>query len=435
MSIITISSTDGPADSSAASKGGPHDAPHGVPLGTLPSHPRDRGATWPTVLAVTALLALLVGCLIGRTTVTPGAGSNPVGKSSGAGYSSAVRAAYAQAPAVLPAGPLTDPERRTVELFEAASSGVVNITTAARVQNPWTRSVTEQPSGTGSGFVWDANGHIITNYHVIRQASSATVNFVNGAQLPAELVGVSAHHDHAVLRIDADALDAMGLPIKPLPLGASADLRVGQNVYAIGSPFGLDHTLTTGVVSARERQIRGVSGREIEGVIQTDAAINPGNSGGPLLDSSGRVIAVNTAIYSPSGGSAGIGFGVPIDTVRRVVPQVIATGRYRPPQIGIYAPDSISREINRRLGTRGIVIAEVVDGSPAESAGLIGMQRNQIGQTRIGDILQAVNGESVESLNDLFLTLDPLSPGDQVELTIVRDGETIEVPVTLGQLE
>ncbi len=334
----------------------------------------------------------------------------------------------AQAESIGPAGERPDGERRTIQLFENASPGIVNITVATRQRDPWSRRTRDVPAGTGSGFVWDTQGHIVTNYHVIQNANAAAVTFVDGTTLPARLVGASPDHDLAVLKTEPGAVadEAAALPI-----GESQTLRVGQSVYAIGSPFGLNHTLTTGVVSAMDRTITSVSGRPIEGVIQTDTAINPGNSGGPLLDSSGRVIAVNTAIYSPSGASAGIGFAVPIDTAKRVVPRLIADGRYAPPQLGVYAPDSLTHDAQRRFNVAGIVIAEVLPDTPAAAAGLRGLSRDAAGRTRLGDVLQAVNGQPVRSLNDLFLVLDPLAAGQTVTLTILRNGDTIQREVTL----
>jgi S1-C subfamily serine protease len=219
-------------------------------------------------------------------------------------------------------GDLAEDEKATIALFEKARGSVVFITTSQLVRDAWTRNVFQVPRGSGSGFIWDDAGHVVTNYHVIRGASQATVKLADGRDYAAGLVGVSEEHDIAVLRI--------GVGFKrppPVPIGTSADLRVGQKVFAIGNPFGLDWTLTSGIVSALDRALPGEEpGGAIEHLIQTDAAINPGNSGGPLLDSAGRLIGINTAIYSPSGASAGIGFSVPVDTVRRVVPQLIAAG-------------------------------------------------------------------------------------------------------------
>ena len=223
---------------------------------------------------------------------------------------------------VTPRGDLLPVEQAIIALFEAARPSVVYITTQARVVDVWTRNVFDVPRGSGSGFIWDTRGHVVTNYHVIAGASAATVRLSDGRDVAASLVGVSPEHDLAVMRIEVSSAPAA------LPIGASADVRVGQSAYAIGNPFGLDWTLTTGVVSALDRSLPSGDRRSlIEHLIQTDAAINPGSSGGPLLDSAGRLIGVTTAIYSPSGASAGVGFGVPVDTVARVVPLLIAGGR------------------------------------------------------------------------------------------------------------
>jgi S1-C subfamily serine protease len=227
-------------------------------------------------------------------------------------------------------GNLAEDERSTIELFENSRDSVVFITTRQRVMDAWSRNIFSVPSGTGSGFIWDDLGHIITNLHVIKGASEAIVRLADGRDYKASLVGASPAHDIAVLKI--------GIGFQrpaPVPLGSSHDLKVGQKVFAIGNPFGLDWTLTTGIVSALDRSLPGSDGRTIDNLIQTDAAINPGNSGGPLLDSAGRLIGINTAIYSPSGASAGIGFSVPVDTVNRVVPQIISRGKYIRPALGI----------------------------------------------------------------------------------------------------
>jgi S1-C subfamily serine protease len=237
----------------------------------------------------------------------------------------------AQPRLIEPRGDLAADEHSTIELFQKASPSIVYITTLARQINPWTRNARDIPAGTGSGFVWEVNGHIVTNFHVILNANAASVMLRNRKMYPASLVETSPDHDLAVLRINAPEND-----LRPVPIGSSHDLQMGQKVFAIGNPFGLDQTLTTGIISALNRTMEGPAGRPIEQVIQTDASINPGNSGGPLLDSAGRLIGVNTAIYSPSGASAGIGFAVPVDTVNRVAPRIISEGGYTRPRLGIY---------------------------------------------------------------------------------------------------
>jgi len=317
-------------------------------------------------------------------------------------------------------------ELHTIRLFERSSPAIVNINTLTRQINFWTQDVREVPQGTGSGFIWDNQGHVVTNYHVIRRANSAQVILFDQSRYRANLVGVSPDHDIAVLKIDVEP----GL-LEPLPLGESEHLRVGQNVYAIGNPFGLDHTLTTGIISALNRQIDSATGQPIEDVIQTDAAINPGNSGGPLLNSAGEVIGVNTAIYSPSGASAGIGFAIPIDTVNRVVPQIIQTGRYQRPSIGIRVSQRANQIILGRLGITGVLIIDVQPDSPADLAGLRRSQQTDDGRIALGDIITAVDGQPIKNNDDLFLYLEKKTPGDTITLTVKRLDEDIDVDVEL----
>ena len=335
--------------------------------------------------------------------------------------------APAEPRAVTPRGALAADETSTIALFRQASPAVAYITTAARRVDFWARNVLEIPRGTGSGFVWDAEGHVVTNYHVVQGADSARVTLGDQAAYPARLVGASPDHDLAVLRIDAPAA-----ALTTLPLGTSADLQVGQKVFAIGNPFGLDQTLTTGIVSALGRSIKSVSGKPIDDVIQTDAAINPGNSGGPLLDSAARLIGVNTAIYSPSGASAGIGFAVPVDTVKRVVPQLIAHGRYVAPRLGIVADDQISRRITRRLGTDGVLVLRVEPGSGAGAAGLRGTKVRSDGAIVPGDIIRQIDGQSVADLSDLYRILERRKPGQTVTATVRRDGKDLRMPLRLS---
>ena len=327
---------------------------------------------------------------------------------------------------VHPRGELTEAELETIEIFERTSPSVVYITTVQTVRDFWTRNVMRVPRGTGSGFLWDEQGHVVTNFHVLRGAQGAYIRLADQRQFPAGLVGVSPDHDLAVLKIDADA----ALP-PPVRIGSSEDLRVGQHVLAIGNPFGLDYTLTTGIISALNRSIDNELGGVIENLIQTDAAINPGNSGGPLLDSAGRVIGINTAIFSPSGAYAGIGFAVPIDTVNRIVPSLIAFGRYVRPSLGISLNDAISRRYLRPLDLDGVLILGVAPGSPAERAGVRGTQSVDNGAIVLGDVLQAVDGEPVTSAGDLAAELDRHAVGDVVTLTLWRDERTREVDVQL----
>src|SRR5262245_24443029 len=312
---------------------------------------------------------------------------------------------------VVPRGPLTAEEKANIALFESSKASVVYISTTDRVLNLWTRNVMTVPRGTGPGFFWDEQGHIVTNLHVITGAASANVRLADGRDYKATLVGASQQHDIAVLKIVVPSN-----PPAPIPVGTSHDLQVGQKVFAIGNPFGLDWTLTTGIVSALDRSLTGEDGVVIQHLVQTDAAINPGNSGGPLLDSAGRLIGMNTAIYSPSGGSAGVGFAVPVDTVNRVVPQVITTGHYAPPSLGIETDDVLSRVIARQLGVVGAAVARVPAGSAGARAGLRGVRNGGRGTVIPGDVITAVNGKKVDSVARLQAQLDDYKAGSVVKL-------------------
>jgi len=322
-------------------------------------------------------------------------------------------------------GDLAADEQSTIELFEKSRDTVVFITTASLVQNIWTRDVFSVPKGSGSGFIWDEAGHVVTNFHVIAGANEATVKLADGRDYKAALVGASQVHDIAVLKI--------GVGFKrppPVPIGSSHDLKVGQKVFAIGNPFGLDWTLTTGIVSALDRSLGGGEGPAVEHLIQTDAAINPGNSGGPLLDSAGRLIGINTAIYSPSGASAGIGFAVPVNTVARVVPEIIKNGRYIRPTLGIEINQPLNERLVQALGVSGVVILRVQPGSAAEKAGLLGATVNDTGIIP-GDIITAIDAKPVNSTNELLSILDERQVGDTVRLKVLRDGTATELTVTL----
>ena len=324
-------------------------------------------------------------------------------------------------------GELFSDERSTINLFRQASPSVVNITTIGVERDLFTLNLYQIPQGTGSGFVWDINGDIITNFHVIQNADSAQVTLADQSNWKARVVGVAPDKDLAVLRIDAPANR-----LRPIPIGTSKDLQVGQSVYAIGNPFGLDQTLTTGVISALNREIESVTRRPIQGVIQSDAAINPGNSGGPLLDSAGRLIGVNTAIYSPSGASAGIGFAIPVDTVNRIVPELIRSGKIIRPGLGIQIADD---QIAQRLGVAGILVVDVARGSAAAKAGIQPTRRDAEGRLRLGDIITALDGKKVESPNDLYLLLEKYKIGDAVNISILRNGKTVETKVALEAVQ
>jgi S1-C subfamily serine protease len=322
-------------------------------------------------------------------------------------------------------GDLAADEKATIELFENSRNSVVFITTKALVRDVWTRNVFSVPRGTGSGFIWDDAGHVITNYHVIKGASEAVIKLSDGRDYMAALVGASPAHDIAVLRIGVGSKRP-----SPVPLGTSHDLKVGQKVFAIGNPFGLDWTLTTGIISALDRSLSG-NGTTIEHLIQTDAAINPGNSGGPLLDSAGRLIGISTAIYSPSGASAGIGFAVPVDTVNRVVPQLILHGNYIRPALGIDVDETLNERMKRLLNVEGILILRVHPGSAAEKAGLKGAMISRDGSIVPGDVITAVDGKPVDSVGRLFVRLDDYSVGDMVKVTVLREERNLEIVVTL----
>ena len=320
-------------------------------------------------------------------------------------------------------------ERQTISLFETAAPSVAFITTQVRQVDFWTRNVFEVPRGTGSGFLWDDQGHVVTNFHVVQDAArrggSAKVT-LGDDDFEATLVGFAEDQDLAVLRIDAPHERLV-----PIRIGTSRDLRVGQKVNAIGNPFGLDYTLTTGIVSALGRTIQAVTGATIFDVIQTDAAINPGNSGGPLLDSGGRLIGVNTAIASPSGASAGIGFAVPVDTVSQIVPELIQYGRVVRPMLGVRLDDRLSAVVTRRLGVEGVLIRDVPRGGGAAEAGLEGTEVTRRGRLVPGHIIQRIDGKEVTSSDDIRGRLGSYRPGETVTLTVWRDGETSQVEVRL----
>jgi S1-C subfamily serine protease len=329
---------------------------------------------------------------------------------------------------VVPRRELMADEQAVIGLFEAAKGSVVFISTQERVLDYWTRNVMTVPRGTGSGFIWDEQGHVVTNLHVVQGGSSAMVKLSDGRDFEATFVGGSETHDIAVLKIVA-AKDAPA----PIPVGTSGDVQVGQKVFAIGNPFGLDWTLTTGIVSALDRSLGEEDGRVIQHLIQTDAAINPGNSGGPLLDSAGRLIGMNTAIFSPSGASAGIGFAVPVDTINRVAPELIANGRYAPPSLGIEVDETLSRAVARQLGVQGAAIARVQQGGTGDRAGLRGARLERRNSIVPGDVIVAVNGKSVDSGALLSARLDDYKPGDTVRLKVWRDGKEIELSAELQQ--
>ena len=328
--------------------------------------------------------------------------------------------------AVTARGDLGADEKATIGLFERSRDSVVYVTTKAQVMDFWTRNVLSVPHGTGSGFIWDGDGHVVTNYHVIEKASEVTVKLADGRSYKATLIGASPAHDIAVLKIGVDFKQPPAVPV-----GTSHDLRVGQKVFAIGNPFGLDWTLTTGIVSALDRSLSEERGNTIDHLIQTDAAINPGNSGGPLLDSGGELIGINTAIYSPSGANAGIGFAVPVDTVKRVVPQLIKTGKVVRPTLGIEINEGLNQRLAQLRGIDGVVILHVTPGSAADAAGLKGATVSPDGAIVAGDTIVAVDGKPVRTVGRLLARLDDYQVGDTVNVTVLRDGKRVDVRMTL----
>lgn len=330
---------------------------------------------------------------------------------------------------VQPRGDLAADEKATIELFESASPSVVYITSLAQRRDLFGLNVFEVPQGTGSGFIWDELGHIVTNFHVIMDANAVKVTLSDHTEWDASFVGAEPSKDLAVLRISTPAQH-----LTPIMLGDSKDLRVGQKVFAIGNPFGLDYTLTTGIISALGRAIRSFGNRTIEGVIQTDAAINPGNSGGPLLDSAGRLIGVTTQIASPSGASAGIGFAVPVDIVNEVVPQIIAHGRVVRPVLGIQVlDDSLARRFRADglLQEEGVVVRNVTEGSGAAAAGLRGTSIDAERDIIWGDIIVGIDDRKIKSYNDLVGALEKYKVGDKVVLQYLRNGQERQAEVML----
>ena len=335
----------------------------------------------------------------------------------------ALKGAAAEPRPVTARGDLAADEKATIELFERCSPSVVYITSLAKRPVNFFE-VTEVAQGTGSGFVWDRQGHVVTNFHVIQDSDSLVVTLADQSDWKATVVGVEPDKDLAVLRIGAPEAK-----LPPILVGTSRDLKVGQKVFAIGNPFGLDETLTTGIVSALGRTIGSFNSRKIQGVIQTDAAINPGNSGGPLLDSAGRLIGVNTQIASPSGASAGIGFAVPADTVNEVVPQLIAHGHVIRPRLGI---SPAQEGLLRRLGVSGVLVMDVQEGTGAAKAGLRGTRRGTDGSVVLGDVIVGVSGKKVASYDDLVSSLEKQKVGDTVPVRILRDDREMTVDVILS---
>lgn len=325
---------------------------------------------------------------------------------------------------------LLESERNTIRVFQQAGNSVVNVSSIkiAFSNSFFDPEPMEVPSGAGSGFVWDKAGHIVTNFHVIQGSDLFNISFKGDKkQYRAKLVGSEPKKDIAVLK-----LEQMPKQIYPIKAGTSGNLLVGQKALAIGNPFGLDHTMTSGIISALGRKIKGIGGVKIHGMIQADTSINPGNSGGPLLNSQGKLIGMNTMIYSGSGTSAGIGFAVPVDTISAIVPQLIKHGKVKRPGLGIGILDDYHKSY---FGvTKGIVIKYVKPSSPAGKAGLRGMERDRYGKYYVGDIIIKIDGVLINSYDDIYHVLDKHKVGDYVAVTYKRKGRVKVTKIKLIQL-
>lgn len=330
---------------------------------------------------------------------------------------------------VTPRGDLSEDEKSTIELFREASPSVVHITTLAQRQDPLSFKALDMPEGTGTGFIYDDAGHIVTNFHVIRTARAARIMLSDNSPWEADLVGYLADKDIAVLKINAPPGR-----LKKVAIGTSSDLQVGQKVFAIGSPFGLDQTLTTGVISGLGREIESIGGKMMDGIIQTDAAINPGNSGGPLLDSAGRLIGVNTMIVSHSGNFSGIGFAVPVDVVNQVVPEIIRAGRVQssPGEKPVLGVNLVEDMMARRLGVqRGALVNRVYENSAAEAAGIRPTYQDQNGYIHLGDVLIEIAGRPIYKAADVSKVLQGRTPGDEIEVVVARQNQPVKLKVRL----
>jgi S1-C subfamily serine protease len=335
----------------------------------------------------------------------------------------------AQSRTVTPRGDFAEDEKTTIELFEKVSPSVVHITTEAIHRNIFTSDIRRTPAGTGSGFVWDNAGHIVTNLHVIEDAQAATVTLADNTSYPARLVGFDPLTDLAVLKIEADAARLL-----PIQIGSSDDLRVGQKVFAIGSPYEFDQTLTTGIISGLNRKI-GTDRTQLYGAIQTDAAINPGNSGGPLLDSAGRLIGVNTAIVSESGGSHGIGFAVPVDLINVTVPDLVRDGEISRPWMGVALRNNprVYNSDGQVVSLPGVMVVQVAPDGPADQAGLVSLEWRSDGQFQ-ADLIVAIAGQKVNSVGELVHVLSQHRPGDEVTFTVLRGQLEHDFALTLTEM-
>ena len=327
-----------------------------------------------------------------------------------------------------PASALLPDEENTIAVFREAAPSVVFVTNVALEQNQY-QDEFAVPQGAGSGFVWDKQGHIVTNFHVVQGGDAFLVTFDDQTQVQAKLIGTDANKDIAVLKIE-EKYDKL----KPIAVGSSDKLLVGQQVLAIGNPFGLDHSLTKGIISALGRVVQGIGGVTIHDMIQTDAAINPGNSGGPLLDSGGHLIGMNTMIFSRSGSSAGVGFAVPVSFIKRIVPQLIQFGKVIRPGIGITVLTAGQKYY--LLGDQdGVVIDQVVRGGPAAKAGLRGGRHLAGGRYSAGDMIVGVDSHAVKDFDDLFSALDLYKVGDSVTVKIKREGKELSFPISLINIQ
>lgn len=350
--------------------------------------------------------------------------------------SSAASAQTGSAAPILSAVPAPPPiqnaviedERNTITIFQQDAPSTVFVTQKQLIVDYFRGEAMEVPAGTGSGFIWDKGGHVVTNFHVVKGAQGLTVTTNDHKVFEATVVGVEPRKDIAVLKINAPA-DQLH-PIKIPPKGRRVE--VGQKALAIGNPFGLDQTLTTGIVSALGREVRGIGGVSIRDMIQTDAAINPGNSGGPLLDSAGQLIGMNTMIYSSSGASAGIGFAVPVSTIARVVPQIIKTGRAE--QVGLGIQIDPAQRLERRAEIKGVIVLGVVPNTPAAKAGLRPIEQTWQG-IKLGDVIVGIDKEDIKDYDDLYNTLDKYHPGDSVTLTVLRAGRKVQTSIELVRIE
>ena len=381
----------------------------------------------PALTSAAVAGAIVLGC----PSAGPKAAAQATNQAAQATGQALVQAPGAPAEAVAPLSPgaLTEDERNTMAVFRAAAPSTVFVT-QKRVAVDYLSGATEEtPVGSGTGFVWDDQGHIVTNFHVVQGAQTVEVTLQDQQTFEAKVVGVEPRKDIAVLKIDAPA--AALRPIRVAAQGASSGVEVGQKAIAIGNPFGLDHTLTRGTISALGRKVQGIGGVTIRDMIQTDAAINPGNSGGPLLDSAGQLIGMNTMIFSRSGSSAGIGFAVPASTIARVVPQIIRTGHAE--QVGLGIEIDPSQRLERRADMKGVIVLGVSPGSPAEKAGLHGVQRTRRGLA-LGDVIVGIADHKVDSYDDLYNALDGHKPGDKVNVQVRRGEQTVTASTELVAL-